>query len=249
MTMRCLSFRRAGGFTLIELLIAMSIFLLILLGIYQVFDTNRQTYVSGTRKVDVQQNARVALDTIAREIRMTGYFPENYPTPPASPASPPLTNAIQVGTNAALAIYGNVDGSVDGAGNGVSNIFLYCLDTTATPPVVRREKAAADPATSKGLAIAAYTCSSGDVLAENIATLKFTYYDANNTLIPVPTTNPKGLDGQVLGNIPAFNPATDVRPTVRSIVITLVATQSVPGPVQQSQSFTLTSSVRLRNLN
>ncbi len=247
--MRYRSFQRACGFTLVELLIAMSVFLIILLGIYELFDTNRANYVSGTRKVDVQQNARVALDTIAREIRMTGYFPENYPSPPASPPATLLTNAIQVGTNAALAIYGNVDGSVDGTGNGVSNIFLYCLDTTATPPVVRRGKAAANPTTSTGLAVSAYTCGSGDVLAENIASLKFTYYDANNTLIPVPTANPQGLDGQVLGNIPAFNPATDVRPTVRTIVITLVATESVPGPGQQPQSFTLTSSIRLRNLN
>jgi prepilin-type N-terminal cleavage/methylation domain-containing protein len=222
MTMRFKSNQRPEGFTLVELLIAMSIFLLILLGVYGMFDTNRQTYVSGTRKVDVQQNARVALDQIAREIRMAGYFPENYLTPPAS-----LTNAIQVGTNNALAIYGNVDGSVDGTGNGVSNIFLYCLDTTApppAPPVVRRGKAAADPATSKGLTPAAYTCGSGDVLAENITTLKFTYYDGNNA---VTTTN---------------------RGAVRTIVITIVATESVPGPGQQPQSITLTSSVRLRNL-
>ncbi len=242
MTMRCKVFQRARGFTLVELLIAVSIFLIVLLGIYEMFDTNRQNYVSGTRKVDVQQNARAALDAIAREIRMAGYFPENYPTPPAAPPAPLLTNPIQVGTAAGLAVYGDLDGS------GVSNIFLYCLDTTVTPPVVRRGKAAANPATSKGLAVTAYTCSSGDVLAENITSLKFTYYDVNNALIPVPTANPQGLDGQVLGNIPVFNPG-DVRPTVRTIVITLVATESVPGPGQQPQSFTLTSSVRLRNLN
>jgi len=33
------------------------------------------------------------------------------------------------------------------------------------------------------------------------------------------------------------------------VVITLTATESVPGPGQQPQSFTLTSSIRLRNIN
>ena len=246
--MRDKPIQRPGGFTLIELLIAISVFLLVLLGIYNVFDTSRQTYLSGTRKVDVQQNARVALDQIAREIRMAGYFPENYPTST-------LTNpqAIHIAQSNGLAILGDADGS------GASKVFLYCLAGTN---VIRKWTAVtfvggainpAPPYTST-----AYTCTEenaagrvGAVLAQNISTLRFTYYfhDAVTTPTPIPNppTLPYTLDGEGLGNIPAFASIAQ-RGTVRTVVITLVATESVPGPGVQPQSYTLTSSVRLRNV-
>lgn len=241
--MRCLSFRRTGGFTLIELLIAMSIFLLILLGIYQVFDTNRQTYVSGTRKVDVQQNARVALDTIAREIRMAGYFPEMYDIDSAT--TPSLANPVGLllATNNGLVVYGDLDGTCDPSDrtrscpSNSSSVFLYCLSGTT----ILRKKST-DVANA-----ASFTCSGGDVVAENIATLKFTYYDGNNTPIPNPPNLPYKLDNEGMGNVPPFA-STAQRGTVRIVVITLVATETVPGPGQQPQSITLTSSVRLRNM-
>ena len=244
MTMRCTVFQRARGFTLIELLVAVSIFLLILLGVYELFDTNRQNYVSGTRKVDIQQNARVASDEIAREIRMAGYFPENFPTPPgcspASCANPtnPLVNPqpIQVAQNTGLAIFGDADGS------GVSSIFLYCLSGTT----VMRVKTTLTGGAVTGPA-AAYTCSNGNTLAANIATLTFTYYDGTNTPIPNPPTAPYTLDNAGMGQVPSFA-STAQRGAVRVVVITLTATETVPGPGEQPQSFTLTSTIRLRNL-
>lgn len=233
--MRCKVFQRAPGFTLVELLAAVSIFMLILLGIYELFDTNRQNYVTGTRKVDVQENARVALDEIAREIRMAGYFPENFGTNPANALVNP--QPIQVAQNNGLVIFGDVEGS------GVSSIFLYCLSGTT----VMRVNTTVTGGAVTGPA-AAYTCSNGATLAANIATLMFTYYDGTNTPIPNPPTAPYVLDNQAMGAVPTFN-STAQRGAVRVVVITLTATESVPGPSQQPQSFTLTSSVRLRNLN
>jgi len=232
------SFQRAGGFTLIELLIAMSIFLLILLGVYQVFETNRATYMSGTRKVDIQQNARVALDEIAREIRMAGYFPENYDSNTANDLANP--RPIQVAQNSGLAIFGDADGS------GASSIFLYCFSGNT----VIRKKTTVTGGAVTGPA-AAYTCSGGDTLGENIATLKFTYYDGDNTPIPNPPTLPYTLDAEGMGSVPPFT-STAQRGAVRIVVVTLVATEDVQGvrvPGQQAQSITLTSSVRLRNIN
>jgi len=217
--------RNQKGFTFIEMLISLSIFLLVLLGIYDLFDSSRAIYVSGQQKVDVQQNARVALDEMVRQIRMAGYFPENFT---ATPPVPLLTNSIQVATNAALAIYGDVDGS------GSSNVFLYCLDGS----FVRRQKAA------QGVG-AAYICNAGTIMAENITTLQFTYYAADNTAIPNPPTPPYQLDAQGLGAVPAFDTTTQRR-AVCTVLITLTARENIPG--QSPQVFTLTSSVRLRNL-
>jgi prepilin-type N-terminal cleavage/methylation domain-containing protein len=50
------------GFSLIELMIYLALFLVILTTLYQMLDTNRATYASGERKMDVQQNARVSMD-------------------------------------------------------------------------------------------------------------------------------------------------------------------------------------------
>ena len=212
--------------TLIELIIGTAIFLVVLLAAYQVFDASHATYSSGQRKVDVQQNARAAMDELMRQIRVAGYFPENFTIPP--PATP-LVNPIQVAANNALAIYGDVDGS------GASNVFLYCLDGT----LLRRTRAAQGAA-------AAYTCASGDIVADNITSLSFTYFDANNNPVPNPPAAPYRLDGEGVGAAPAFA-STAERGAVRSVLITLTAQEDVP--FQQAQTYTLTSSVRLRNLN
>jgi type IV pilus assembly protein PilW len=235
-----------GGFTLIELLIAMSIFLIVLLGIYQMFDTNRATYVSGMRKVDVQQNARVALDAITRELRMAGYFPENYDTDLTTTPSLAKQVGILIATNNGLVVYGDLDGTCNPTQGpcpaNSSSVFLYCLSGNT---ILRKR--------STDVTIAAsFSCSGGDVLAENITMLQFTYYDGSNNPVPNPPTVPYVLDGQTLNNVPAFDvnpPIPDVRTTIRTIVVTLVAAESVPIPGQQPQRFTLTSSVRLRNIN
>ena len=229
---------RQKGFSLVELVIGLAIFLLVLIAIYGLFDTGSATYRGGQRKAEVQQNGRVALEEIVRQLRMAGYFPENFTTPAASPA---LTNQIQAGASNALAIYGDIDG------DGTSNIIMYCLDTTVSPPVLRTGSAAADPVNSRGAAASAYACNNNvPVLAENITSLTFQYYDANNTLLPAP------LDAQGLAlppsapAIPDFTTTTSRR-AVRTVVITLTARENIPH--QQPQIYTLTSSVRLRNLN
>jgi prepilin-type N-terminal cleavage/methylation domain-containing protein len=246
---------RQRGFSLLELVIGMAIFLLVLLAVYQLFDTGSATYRSGQRKADVQQNARVALDEVVRQLRMAGYFPENYNTN----AGDNLVNprAIHVAASTGLAVYGDLDGSCTAdpcAAPNSSNVFLYCLSTdTANRKVyVRRIKGAPGVASS-------YTCAGGDILAEladltfnrdstniiNTTTwLTFTYYDTNNTLIPVPAGS--GLDNEGLGAVPPFASTTD-RARVRTVVLTLVLREDIAH--QAPQIYSLTSSIRLRNLN
>jgi type IV pilus assembly protein PilW len=216
--------RGQDGFTMVEVLTALSIFLLILMGIFQVFEPSNVAYQSSTRKLDVQQNARVAMDMMVRQIRMTGYFPENIATPPANPL---LVNKLEIATDAALAIAGDLDNS------GTTSAFFFCFDSAGLK-VVKGARGNA----------ATYTCSNGNVMAESVRSLSFAYYDANNAPVPNPPTTPYQLDGQVAGAAPSFANTTQ-RGAVQRIVIMLTARETVPN--QPAQTYTLTSDVRLRN--
>ena len=221
--MRPASLRGQGGFTLVELMVAMSIFLLILVGIFQVFDPSRNAYQASSRKLDVQQNARIAMDRMARQIRMAGYFPENLDNNAANDVS----NSIQVATESALSVAGDLDVT------GASSAYTFCLDTTG----LRRVSGAIGNAGS-------YTCSNGTLLAESVTALSFAYFDSANNPVPNPPTGPFNLDAQGLGAAPSFVNVAQ-RSIVRRIVIMVTARENVPG--QGFQTYTLTSDVRLRN--
>jgi type II secretory pathway pseudopilin PulG len=215
------------GFTLVEVLIYLALFVLIMGAVFQTFEGNRATFASGEKKADVQANGRVAMDEIARQIRMAGYFPENFDANTANDIA--NGNAIHIATNTAVAIYGDADAA------GSSNVLLFCLDGT----VLRRQTGPIGTASS-------YTCSAGEALAENITSLRFTYYGADNLTIPNPANTPYLLDSQTTGGVPSFTTVTQ-RTLVRRIVITLTVQVNVPR--RAPQIYSLTSDVRLRNLN
>jgi prepilin-type N-terminal cleavage/methylation domain-containing protein len=222
--MRYAQLRNQDGFTLVEMLVAISIFLLILVGVFQIFDPSNKAYMATERKLGVQQNGRVAMDTIVRQIRMTGYFPENIDTNPAND----LSNRIQAASESALAVAGDLDGS------GSSSVFTFCRDGGGLK-VVKGPLGTA----------ASYTCSTGSVLAESVTSLSFAYFDSANNPIPNPPPAAYNLDNQALGGAPTFVTTTE-RAAVARIVIKLTARENVPGG-QPAQTYDLASDVRLRN--
>jgi prepilin-type N-terminal cleavage/methylation domain-containing protein len=220
--MRPRAFSRQDGFTLVELMVAMSIFLLILVGIFQVFDPSRNAYQVSTRKLDVQQNARVAMDRMARQLRMTGYFPENLVPNPVNP----LSNSIQVATDSAISVAGDLDEV------GTSSAYTFCFNSG-----LRRVSGTIGAAGS-------YTCAGGQLMAESVTALSFAYFDSANNPVPSPPGAPFNLDAQGLGAAPSFASVAQ-RSIVRRIVITVTAQENVPS--QGTQTYTLTSDVRIRN--
>lgn len=213
-----------AGFSLLELLIGVGLFMIVLATITMALDSNHRSYVHGETKMDLQQNARMALSAIVTEIRMAGYFPENFA---ATPADPPVANAIQIATDSAVAVHGDVDGS------GASNVFLYCLDGST----LRRGKAP-DGDTS------AYWCPGTEVLAENVTDLRLDYFDENNAPIPASPGASFSLDGQTPGSVPDLSDLTE-RSAVRRVVITMTFMEEVPG--LGPKTFSLGSEVKLRN--
>jgi hypothetical protein len=224
--MRDNKFGNQKGVGLVELLIYVGLSVVVLGSIYRLLDSNRATYSSGQSKMDAQQNARVGMDEIDRELRMAGYYPENFDSDNANNIT---TATVQVATNNTLAIAGDLDGS------GSTSVFMFCLDGN----VLRRQKG------TNGV-LATYTCSSGQTLAENVTSLRFSYYDANNATLPATPTPPFALDSQAAGVVPAYGTVTE-RAAVRRVVVAITVQKAVAP--KGTQVYTLTSDVRLRNLN
>ena len=213
---------RSAGFV-VEMLVALSICVLIVLGIMQLFEPSSLGYPSAQRASNGPRSGRAAMEVMARQIRMAGYFPENIDRHNSNDQS----NAVEVATDTALAVAGDLDGT------GISTTFLFCLDGGGVQRVQ-------GPRGASG----SYTCRSGAVLADGVSRLGFAYYDGNNNPVPDPQTSAYALDGQAIGAVPSFA-TTAQRAAVRRVVITLTATEAVPN--QPPQTYTLTSDVRLRN--
>jgi hypothetical protein len=81
-------------------------------------------------------------------------------------------------------------------------------------------------------------------MAESVTALSFAYFDSANNPVPNPPATPFNLDGQGLGAAPAFVTVAQ-RSIVRRIVISVTAQENVPS--QGTQTYTLTSDVRIRN--
>jgi type IV pilus assembly protein PilW len=84
------------GFTLVELMVAVAAFSIVSLAAFAVLDSGQRNALMNDQTVKVQQNVRLAMDIIARDVRMTGYGNPNLLVT-AFPGCPQHLNA----TNAA----------------------------------------------------------------------------------------------------------------------------------------------------
>jgi type IV pilus assembly protein PilW len=126
-----------GGFTLIELMISLVIFGLLSLAAFSVLVSGQQTAIQNDQTVQVQQNVRLAMDLISRDLRMAGYGNPaanslggcaNHITATDSAVGPDSISVMtvnqQVGTVATDFVTGNilrirgVNGQAPSVGNG-----------------------------------------------------------------------------------------------------------------------------------
>lgn len=61
--------RNEGGFTLAELLVVAAVIGLVMAGVFVIQQEGQQAYLLGSSRVETQQNARIALDLMTRELR------------------------------------------------------------------------------------------------------------------------------------------------------------------------------------
>jgi type IV pilus assembly protein PilW len=75
MEMKQASIHGSGGFTLTELMVSMAIGMVVLAGVTTTFMSQTRIYNAQEQVNEMEQNARGALDLIAREIKMAGFKP------------------------------------------------------------------------------------------------------------------------------------------------------------------------------
>jgi len=69
--MKCLA-RNTRGFTLVEILVVLAVFGIIMGAVYSLYITNQRAAYTSDETVEVQQNLRIAMDTITKDLRMAG---------------------------------------------------------------------------------------------------------------------------------------------------------------------------------
>jgi hypothetical protein len=213
--------------TLIETLIGALIFSAVIGSVYMLYTTMQNTMHRGELQSNLQQNGRVALAQMVREIRMAGYDP--------SGVIPLVTLAPKAPIRAAMSGCFSFVADVFGAGTA-RQITYYLSGTT-----LYRKFDTWDGAS-------AFNNLSAQPLAGSMATLTFTYYDGNNqVLTPAAWTSTQRCPPVASASAQSIVQLTfDQMRLIRRVAISRKAQGSRPGVF--SEFFTLTSDVRLRNL-
>ncbi len=81
--MKCLA-RNTRGFTLVEILVVLAVFGIIMGAVYSLYITNQRAAYTSDETVEVQQNLRIAMDTITKDLRMAGVLVDPLAAPPIS---------------------------------------------------------------------------------------------------------------------------------------------------------------------
>jgi type IV pilus assembly protein PilW len=138
------SARRSGGFTLVELSVALAVALFLLLGLFTMEQSTRQTSDQQTKLAQLQDSERLAMTILTDVIQAGGYFWD--PTTNTSAGSLPTAPAPTLFATAGQWVYGVTTAGNDtiyvqfmtgGAPGGVQTDGLYRCDgqqnTTAGP--------------------------------------------------------------------------------------------------------------------
>ncbi len=109
------------GLTLVEIMVAITISLILMAGVLQIFVSNKQIYRVQESTSRVQENGRFATHIMAQEVRMADFWgcagSASSVTDHLNPPTPPDTNPITPGA-------GGISGTNDAGLNGSDTIML-----------------------------------------------------------------------------------------------------------------------------
>ena len=155
-----------NGFSLLEVLIFSAIFGIVVTAIYMMYSTSHTTFTRGQNRIEAQQNGRVAMERMAREIRTGGYDPSDV----MNAGAPAPSTAIRFANANDITFIADVDG------DNTTDQVKYSVNGNAQ---LVREVAS----WGGGPDFPAFVA---DVLADGVNSLDFTYCDGNDVCSPTP---------------------------------------------------------------
>src|SRR3990172_12423317 len=215
--------RATGGFSLIEMLVGSVVFIVVLLAIYIMLDTSRADYAMGAAKSDVQENMRVALESMARELRMAGYAPTN--TPNSDCAAPPC--GVTALTSSSVTFQADVDGNppdvcaVPPCIDKVIYTFVPPVDATRPCDALDLDTVGKITRSVQSWVGGAWTTLTAYDVAQCVKTMTIIYYNSAGGAAATPAD-------------------------VRRIKISITGEENVRG--HAPRAYTVSTDVRLRNL-
>jgi len=179
-----------GGFTLLEALISLAVFAVILIPLLTVYDTTQQSYVRGEARVDLQQNVRVAVDEIMRDVRLGGYDPSNAINAQTiqQPLQPVTGSAL---SGAELRVIADVNG------DGTTDCVAYRL---SNGQILRRQA-------NWGTGACTWTAAESAV-ADNITGLTIAYFPKTGGTSTTDPAQAKRVRVQITATASTTGPAT-----------------------------------------
>jgi len=222
----------SSGFTLLELLISMTIGLVVLGSVFSSFTTQKKSYELQEQITVMEQNIRVPLDFITRDLRNAGYNP---------------TEDLTTGTSVGLVpdgagaddIIGTVDDNSDTTGTNETVRYSFTGEDSDGDGVLD----GGEDTDGDGILDAGDIQRNGQPLVSNIMSLRFRYYDSTGTEI---TTLP--VTGTNLANIRVVQVSIIARTEREDL--TFMSGSDIDGDPNNGtcRTRTLTSRVRTRNI-
>jgi prepilin-type N-terminal cleavage/methylation domain-containing protein len=175
---------RQAGFALAELLVVTAVLGVVMTGLLGLLMTGQRTYLFATTLVDAQQNVRVAIEQLAKDIREAGYHPRTPDTAPATcpsgpgnlyPSGPPCWNFYPITSQSATGFTLQYDWNGDGtsASSGKVNDPVLC----PTGSTCRGERVIWSFASSNLSRQEIGVNGSAIVIASGLSSVSFVYLD------------------------------------------------------------------------
>jgi len=217
--------RGRSGFTLVEVLIAMLIGGVVLAAVMASFQSQHNTYLAQDQVVEMQQNARAAMDMLVRDIRSAGYDP---------------THDKLLGAGITTAGANNLVFTRDNGAGGLETLDYSLFDAFEFTAPPSNDGLPDDLA--RDFTPAGGVSGGRQVVAENISQLEFRYLDGSGN----PTATSADIRSiQVSIMVQASQPDTKSPPASRTYT---TPSGTVWNSTAGFRSVYLTTTVQCRNL-
>jgi type IV pilus assembly protein PilW len=170
--------KKEQGFTLTEMMIVLAVLGVVLGAMYNMFVHQQKAYTVQDNVSVMQQNVRVGLDYLVKDIRMAGYIPETIPFDPDDPPIPTPQVPAPSADVAGQPFTDGVSESIEQA-NSTSITFQADIDNDAVTETVQYTLNGTDLTMEVwqwNAGSSSWNPSSGpQIIAEDIENLVFTY--------------------------------------------------------------------------